>query len=71
MKNLVKLYKLLKFSLSFENEFKKNSRIIKENYWANVFNSTISKSNWAADITFSPGRWAVRLSDVLCSIQNT
>ena len=30
-----------------------------ESVWANIFNNTITDSNWLINKTFSPGRWAV------------
>ncbi|MDD7698431.1 MAG: hypothetical protein SPH50_01320 [Methanobrevibacter smithii] len=33
-------------------------RTCEENNWANIFNSTISSTNWLKNKSFSPGRWA-------------
>jgi hypothetical protein len=38
---------------------KKNERLLNENLWANIFNSTISNSDWLRNKSFSPGRWAI------------
>lgn len=33
-------------------------RVLNENNWADIFNNTISSSDWLKDKSFSPGRWA-------------
>lgn len=46
---------ILKKIKTYKNEL---LALTRENYWANVFNSTINGSVWLKDPSFSPGRWA-------------
>jgi hypothetical protein len=40
------------------NNTAESSKIINEILWADIFNNTISESDWLKIKTFSPGRWA-------------
>lgn len=43
---------------SLETKIIQNEGLLKENYWANVFQSTIRGSKWFKDVPLSAGRWA-------------
>jgi len=55
---LVLLNQLLKTVNDVKKNAKEASGNSAENIWANVFNSTISRTTWLEDKKFSPGRWA-------------
>ena len=46
----------------FDAGIQNSHKMIMENYWAQVFNSTIYDSDFLAYKTFSPGRWAASYS---------
>lgn len=56
MKRLIRQFKFL---LTYDTKFNGLKRIVQENYWANIFNSTIKGNDWFDEIGLSPGRWAV------------
>lgn len=44
---------------ALEESAARQDRTLGELLWAEVFNSTVSSSEWLVDKSFSPGRWAV------------
>ena len=44
---------------NLEQSIQEVKGINKEILWGEIFNNTVSNSDWLTDRSFSPGRWAV------------
>lgn len=58
MKFKASLNKILRIFKLYQ-EIEEHNKLLREIYWANVFNNTISNSTWLIDKSLSPGRWAI------------
>jgi len=59
IRRLIGTDKLIAMQIRETSELERQSRLLNEIYYANIFQSTIEQSEWLKNKSFSPGRWAV------------
>ncbi len=64
MKSKIKLLisRIFDYVVSQNALIQENNKLIKENYWANVFNSSIQNSDFLIYKSLNPGRWGASYS---------